>query len=69
MKASIVTAANPLVTYPDSGLYRKAFEALDFRVSIDPFINETAELSDFLLQACTFLEKDSLGYVYGVVNC
>ncbi|NLL20834.1 MAG: molybdopterin-dependent oxidoreductase [Firmicutes bacterium] len=69
MKASIVTAANPLVTYPDSGLYRKAFEALDFRVSIDPFINETAELSDVLLPACTFLEKDSLGYVYGVVNC
>ena len=69
MKASIVTAANPLVTYPDSGLYRKAFEALDFRVSIDPFINETAELADVLLPACTFLEKDSLGYVYGVVNC
>ncbi|MGB4702288.1 MAG: molybdopterin-dependent oxidoreductase, partial [Syntrophomonadaceae bacterium] len=69
MKASIVTAANPLVTYPDSGLYRKAFEALDFRVSIDPFINETAELSDVLLPACTFLEKSSLGYVYGVVNC
>jgi len=69
LKASIVTAANPLVTYPDSGLYRKAFEALDFRVSIDPFINETAELSDVLLPACTFLEKSSLGYVYGVVNC
>jgi len=69
MKASIVTAANPLVTYPDSSLYKRAFEALDFRVSIDPFINETAELSDVLLPACTFLEKDSLGYVYGVVNC
>jgi anaerobic selenocysteine-containing dehydrogenase len=69
MKASIVTAANPLVTYPDSKLYRKAFKALDFRVSIDPFINETAEFSDVLLPACTFLEKDSLGYVYGVVNC
>ena len=68
LKASIVTAANPLVTYPDSGLYRKAFEALDFRVSIDPFINETAELSD-AAPACTFLEKSSLGYVYGVVNC
>lgn len=68
MKASIVTAANPLVTYPDSTLYRQAFEALDFRVSIDPFINETAELADVLLPACTFLEKDSLGYVYGVVS-
>ncbi len=68
MKASIVTAANPLVTYPDSGLYKQAFDALDFRVSIDPFINETAELADVLLPACTFLEKDSLGYVYGVVS-
>lgn len=68
IKASITTAANPLVTYPDSGLYKKAFEALDFRVSIDPFINETGELADVLLPACTFLEKSSLGYVYGVVS-
>ena len=69
MKAAIVTAANPLVTYPESGLYRKAFEALDFRVSIDPFINETGDIADVLLPACTFLEKDTLGYVYGVVEC
>jgi anaerobic selenocysteine-containing dehydrogenase len=69
IKAAITTAANPLVTYPDSKLYKKAFEALDFRVTIDPFINETAELSDVLLPACTFMEKDSLGYVYGVVSC
>ncbi len=67
MRASIVTAANPVVSFPAAGLFKDAFAGLDFLAVIDPFLSETAELADVVLPASTFLEKGGLAYVYGVV--
>lgn len=67
IRASIVTAANPVVSFPAAGQFKEAFSSLDFLAVIDPFLNETAELADVVLPACTFLEKGGLSYVYGVV--
>lgn len=67
IKGSIVTAANPVVSFPAAGLFKKAFSSLDFLAVIDPFLNETAELANVILPASTFLEKGGLSYVYGVV--
>ena len=67
IKASVVAAANPVVSFPASHLYKEAFENLDFLAVIDPFMSETAELADVVLPACTFLEKGGISYVYGVV--
>ncbi|MDF9408719.1 MAG: Acetylene hydratase [Pelotomaculum sp. PtaB.Bin013] len=67
VRACIVTAANPVVSFPAAGLFKKAFAGLDFLAVIDPFFSETAELADVVLPACTFLEKGGLSYVYGVV--
>ncbi len=67
IRGSVVTAANPVVSFPAAHLYQEAFENLDFLAAIDPFMSETAELADVILPACTFLEKGGISYVYGVV--
>lgn len=68
IKAAIVTAANPVVSFPEANKFKEAFEKLEFMICIDPFLTETAELADVVLPACTFLEKGGLAYVYGVVH-
>ena len=67
IRSTIVTAANPVVSFPASELFKEAFGNLDFLAVIDPFLSETAALADVVLPACTFLEKGGLAYVYGVV--
>ncbi len=67
IRGSIVTAANPVVSFPAAALFKEAFSKLDFLAVIDPFLTETAELADVVLPASTFLEKGGLAYVYGVV--
>ncbi|MGQ9825818.1 MAG: molybdopterin-containing oxidoreductase family protein [Desulfotomaculales bacterium] len=68
IRAGIVTAANPVVSFPAAQRFKEAFASLDFLAVIDPFVTETAELADVVLPACTFLEKGGLAYVYGVVH-
>ncbi|HUW65817.1 MAG TPA: molybdopterin-dependent oxidoreductase, partial [Spirochaetia bacterium] len=68
IRAAIVTAANPVISFPAAQLFKEAFASLDFMVSIDPFLTETAELADVVLPASTFMEKGGLAYVYGVVH-
>lgn len=69
IKAMICTGGNPAVTLPDSERVREAMKALDFMVVSELFMTQTAELADFVLPACSFLEKSGVGYVYGVTNC
>ncbi|MBS4026964.1 MAG: molybdopterin-dependent oxidoreductase [Clostridia bacterium] len=67
IKGTIVTAANPVVSFPASHLFKEALSNLDFLAVMDPFLTETAELADIVFPASTFLEKGGLSYVYGVV--
>ncbi|KJS00733.1 MAG: hypothetical protein VR68_06510 [Peptococcaceae bacterium BRH_c4a] len=68
IRASIVAAANPVVSFPAAQRFKDAFASLDFLAVMDPFLTETAELADVVLPATTFLEKGGLAYVYGVVH-
>lgn len=69
VKALIVTAGNPALTMPGSQTFRKALENLDLLVTIDLFMNETAELSDIVLPACSFLEQTGIGgYPIGLMH-
>jgi anaerobic selenocysteine-containing dehydrogenase len=68
IRAGIVAAANPVVSFPDADAFAEAFRSLDFLAVIDPFMTESAELADVVLPACTFLEKGGIAYVYGVVH-
>ncbi len=68
IKALIVTGGNPALTLPDSNKIKKAMEKLDFMVTIDLFMTETAKLSDIVLPACSFMERMGVGYVYAVTS-
>jgi anaerobic selenocysteine-containing dehydrogenase len=57
VKALIVQACNPVLTWPDTGKVIKALEKLDFLVVSDLFMNETAEMADIFLPAAAFLER------------
>jgi anaerobic selenocysteine-containing dehydrogenase len=66
IKAMIVSGGNPAVSWPDTKKIRKAFEKVDMLVVMDLFMSETAKLADFVLPACSFMEKLGLGYNYGL---
>jgi formate dehydrogenase alpha subunit len=58
IRAMVVMGENPLMSEPNLSHARHAMEALDFRVCIDIFMNETGELADVILPAASFAEKD-----------
>lgn len=57
VKALIVQAANPALTWPDSNKVRRALESLDLLVVSDMFMTETAKMADIFLPAAAFLER------------
>jgi anaerobic selenocysteine-containing dehydrogenase len=69
LKALICQGGNPALTLPDATRIHEAMRKLDFMVTIDLFMTDTARLSDIVLPACSHLEKGGIGYVYGVNTC
>jgi anaerobic selenocysteine-containing dehydrogenase len=49
VRALIAVAANPVLSAPDGDRLDKALESLDFMVSVDPYLNETARHADVVL--------------------
>lgn len=60
VRALIVDAGNPALVFPNSTRTRKALERLDLLVSIDIYMNETAQMADYFLPAAHFFEKEDL---------
>ncbi|MBD3227804.1 MAG: molybdopterin-dependent oxidoreductase [Candidatus Lokiarchaeota archaeon] len=58
IRGMIVMAGDPLVSCPNTIKLKKAYENLDVLVSIDFFINDTGTISDYILPATTFLERE-----------
>jgi formate dehydrogenase alpha subunit len=58
IKAMVVMGENPLMSEPNLAHAQHAIEALDFRVCIDIFMNETGEHADVILPSASFAEKD-----------
>jgi formate dehydrogenase len=56
-RALIVESGNPAHSIADSQRMREAMRALDFSVTIDVFMTETARHSDYVLPAATQYEK------------
>ena len=69
LKALICQGGNPALTLPDTNRIQQAMRKLDFMVTVDLFMTDTAKLSDIVLPACSHLEKGGIGYVYGVNTC
>ncbi|WP_092590820.1 molybdopterin-containing oxidoreductase family protein [Acidaminobacter hydrogenoformans] len=56
VKAIFCTRANPVTQYMDTGKMLRAFESVDFKVTIDHFMTDTALASDVVLPCAHFLE-------------
>jgi anaerobic selenocysteine-containing dehydrogenase len=67
VKAMINTATNPVMTHQDSEQVWNSLKKLDFMVTIDCFMTPTAELSDIVLPATGYLERNGMPYHYP--NC
>jgi len=69
LKAFLVVGGNPMLSMPDSNVFKEAFKRLDLLVVHDLFMTETAELAHYVLPACSHLEKWGVAYTYNVCHC
>ena len=60
VKAILFFANNALMAYGNSSMTMEALMKLDFLVSVDYFLNPTAELADFVLPAAHWTERDEI---------
>lgn len=60
LKGLVITAANPVVTHPDTLKVERAFRSLDLLVVNDFFLTRTARLAHYVLPADTFLERSEI---------
>lgn len=57
IRAMIVDSCNPLLTWPDTDAYEKAFSSLELLVVVDVALTETARLAHYVLPAASQFEK------------
>jgi anaerobic selenocysteine-containing dehydrogenase len=57
LRAVILSAVNPLRSYPDTKAYEKAFRVLDLLVVSDIALTETARLAHYVLPCRTYYES------------
>jgi anaerobic selenocysteine-containing dehydrogenase len=60
IRGLIVVEGNPLSCFANTAKVRRALAKLDLVVVHDLFVNDTTELADVVLPACTFLEKGEI---------
>jgi anaerobic selenocysteine-containing dehydrogenase len=68
VKAMIVLAGNPLLSSPNGRRLDKAFESLDFMVSIDFYLNETSRHADIILPPTGPLEQSHYDLVFNILG-
>ncbi len=61
VKALIVSASNPILSFANSRLVYRALKALDLLVPLDITWTPTAQLSDYVLPAACWLERPDMG--------
>lgn len=67
IKAMVVIAGNPILSSPNSERLQKAFESLDFMVSIDSYLNETSSLADIILPPTSQLEQSHYDIAFNML--
>jgi len=58
IKGLFMIRHNPLITVADTEKMRKAMHEMDFIVSSDVYMSESAEMADVILPEATYLERD-----------
>jgi len=69
IKAMIISACNPALTFPNTQKVVAALEKLDLLVVMDYFISETAKYADLVLPASMFVERNDLCDLYKMASC
>lgn len=57
IRAIVVDSCNPLLTWPDTAAFEKAFGSLELLVVVDVAMTETARLAHYVLPAASQFEK------------
>jgi len=60
LRGLIVIEGNPISCFPNTGKVLRALSRLDLLVCHELFTNDTTQLADVVLPACTFLEKGEI---------
>jgi len=60
LKAAWIERGNPLLQSPDSNKVKKAFSKMEFRVVVDQFMNDTAQIADIILPAKDLFEQSDI---------
>jgi formate dehydrogenase len=60
IRALMVVAGDPSLSFPNAQNFEAAIERLDLCVSIDMYMNETAQRAHYVLPAANFFEQDDL---------
>jgi thiosulfate reductase/polysulfide reductase chain A len=68
VKALIVEAANPLVTYANTHLVHKAMQNLDLMIVLEYYMTPTAQMADYVLPAAAAFERPLFQANGGVAN-
>jgi len=68
VKAMIVLAGNPVLSSPNGQRLDKAFESLDFMVSIDFYLNETSRHADIILPPTAPLEQSHYDLAFNMLG-
>ncbi|WP_100404651.1 assimilatory nitrate reductase catalytic subunit NasC [Bacillus solitudinis] len=58
IRGMVLMASNPIVSNPNATFVKNALEKLDFLVTIDMFVSETAQLADLILPTSSYLENE-----------
>jgi len=58
LKGMFIVGENPASSFPRPSLVRKALASLEFLVTVDMFLTETARLADVVLPSASFAEKE-----------
>ncbi len=60
LKVAVVTRSNPVSQHPDTTQFVAAFRSIDFKVTVDYHLNDTAEESDLFLPCTTIFEEEDI---------
>ena len=64
VRALVTVAGNPVLSTPNGTKVDAALSALDFMVSVDPYVNETTRHADVILPPATGLETEHYDVIF-----
>ncbi len=68
IRAMVVLAGNPVLSFPSGSRLEVAFAQLDFMLAIDPYINESTRFADIILPPPGTLEGSRFDLIYNMLT-